>query len=388
MTDPRQPRSPERVRVTFAGERPDRIPVAPKIWVDLAAALTGRDLRRLLADPELAMCTIVDAAIAVGADAARALLFPARRTIARDDGIWETNRDGTVVGKIDYEGGLSTASMGSAQFQLDNPLHIAFFNFWNHAEPPVLDIADARRIAVPSRTFYEELGYGQMLRRLIAARHTEIALIGNCASPTLSFHVYFRGMEQGLIDLLENPRLAHAVMEKGVAFAIERGKFKIDTGLRILRLNDSAANMSVISPRLWRAFVFPHFKTVCDELHKYCPAVKIYCHICGNTLPILEWLVEAGLDCIGPLDPLGGISLSEARRCVGNDVVLMGGIDTQSFVRSTPRQIKDEARRCIDRCAVNGACYILGSGCVVPRTARRENLEAVVQAAAVYVQRR
>ena len=30
----------------------------------------------------------------------------------------------------------------------------------------------------------------------------------------------------------------------------------------------------------------------------------IYCHICGNVLPVVELLVDAGLDCIAPLDRL------------------------------------------------------------------------------------
>ena len=33
--------------------------------------------------------------------------------------------------------------------------------------------------------------------------------------------------------------------------------------------------------------------------------VKIYSHICGNVLPVIDDLVDAGIDCIGPLDPLG-----------------------------------------------------------------------------------
>ncbi len=378
----------ERVAMTFAGERPDRIPVAPKIWLDLAAALTGTDLRRAIAEPELAMRVIIDAAISVRCDAARALMFPARQNIEQDGGVYEVDRTGRVMGGIDYHGGLATRLDRAEDFQLENPLHIAFFNFWTLDEPTVRSTADARRIAVPDSGFYESQGYGEMLRRTIAHAGDRITVVGNCAAPTLAFYVYFRGMEQGLMDFIDEPRLVHTVMEKGAAFAIERGKFKIDAGLRVLRVNDSAANMSVISPAHWKEFIFPHFKTVCDELHRYCPDVKIYCHICGNVVPVLDLLVETGVDCIGPLDPLGGFTVADARRIVGDDVVLMGGIDTQSFVHATPERIKDEARRCIDQGAVDGRRYILASGCVIPRTARRENLEAIADAAAECAQMR
>lgn len=70
--------------------------------------------------------------------------------------------------------------------------------------------------------------------------------------------------------------------------------------------NDSAGNMSLLSPAMWRKFIAPNLTYFCKEVHSYCPEAKIYCHICGNILPILEDLIETGLDCIAPLDPLGG----------------------------------------------------------------------------------
>ena len=370
----------QRMTAALTGHRPDRVPVLPKIWVDLAAALTGTDLCQALSDPELAMRITIDAAMSVGVDAARAMLFPARCIVEQDGRICETDKQGRIMGQIDYDGGLSTHLARAEDFQLENPLHIAFFNFWIPPSPSVADLTDARRIAIPDRAFYEAQGYGAMLRRARSHAGDRIALVGNCVSPTLAFYVYFRGMEQGLIDLIDNPSLVHAVMEKGVEFAVERGKFKIDQGIRILRLNDSAANMSVMSPSQWKQFIYPHFKTVCDELHRYCPDVKIYCHICGNALPIMDLLVDAGLDCIGPLDPLGGFTVGDARRAVGDQVTLMGGVDTQSFVVATGQQVEAEARRCIEQGAVNGRRFILGSGCVIPRSAKRDNLEALVRA--------
>jgi len=116
-------------------------------------------------------------------------------------------------------------------------------------------------------------------------------------------------------------------------------------------------------------------------LHNYDPEARIYCHICGNALPIIDLLVDAGLDCIGPLDPLGGFTVGDARRAVGDEVTLMGGVDTQSFVVATGQEIEAEARRCIEQGAVGGRRYILGSGCVIPRSAKRDNLEALVRAA-------
>ncbi len=140
--------------------------------------------------------------------------------------------------------------------------------------------------------------------------------------------------------------------------------------------------MSVVSPRLWKEFVYPHMKEVCGELHAYCPEARIYCHICGNVLPIVEPLVETGLDCIAPLDPLGGFTVADVRRRVGDRYVLMGGVNTMSFVHSSPEELRAEALRCIEEGNRAGA-FVLGSGCALPCDAKPENLEALVQAATV-----
>jgi uroporphyrinogen-III decarboxylase len=172
-------------------------------------------------------------------------------------------------------------------------------------------------------------------------------------------------------------------MEKGAAIAVEKGKFNIDLGLKILRLNDSVGNMSVISPEHWRRFVFPHMKEVCETLHAYDPEVRIYCHICGNILPIAEDLVDTGLDCIGPLDPLGNFTPAQVRERVGDAVSLMGGVNTLTFLEGRPEQIIEESAACMRQAGSHGG-YVLGSGCVVPRGAPRENLLAMREAADSY----
>jgi uroporphyrinogen-III decarboxylase len=53
-----------------------------------------------------------------------------------------------------------------------------------------------------------------------------------------------------------------------------------------------------------------------------------------------------------------------------------GRRDTLSFINNAPDEIIAEARKCIIQAGKKGG-YILGSGCVVPRDAKRENVEAL-----------
>jgi len=95
-----------------------------------------------------------------------------------------------------------------------------------------------------------------------------------------------------------------------------------------------------------------------------------------DIIPILKDLAKTGLDCIAPLDPLGGFTPGQVREIVGDRVSLMGGVNTLSFINNTSKQIIEEAKMCILEAGKRGG-YILSSGCVIPRGASKENLQAL-----------
>lgn len=371
-----------RIFTALSGGKPDRVPSVPKIWVDSAARLTETNILDVITDPLAALRVIADAAVLCKCDAARQFHFPRRSIEATTEAVYEVDQ-GERIGEIDMKGGLSTKLYDSSNFRLEDLNFTAYHHYWTSDRPFVASIEDAHRIAVPEKTFFEENGCGDRQRAVVEQFGDALTLIGDCSSATMAYYVCMRGLNNAMIDLIEEPALVHAVMEKGVATAVAKGKFNIDMGLKILRLNDSVGNMSVISPSHWREYVFPHMKEVCDELHAYDPEVRVYCHICGNILPIAEDLVATGLDCIGPLDPLGGMTAGQIRRVVGDSVALMGGVNTMSFIDSHPEGIVEEARRCIAGAGTQGG-YILGSGCVIPPSTKRENLLALHDAALKY----
>ena len=372
--------APQRVYQALSGGVPDRVPFIPKIWVDLAARLTGTTLIEVIQNPQTALDILLDAALAVGADGIRQFHFPARRTIEEDGTVYEIDAKSTRIGRIDMQGGLGTQLFSSTDYRLEDPYTMAHCHYWKSPEPAVKNLADAKRICVPDKGFYTGLGWADRQRKVMQRAGDTMAIIGDCNSATLAFYETLRGMDQAMFDLIDEPQLVHAVMDKGLAIAIEKGRFNVDLGLRILRLNDSIANMSVISPSHWRQFIKPRITEFCTELHRYEPTVRIYCHICGNVLPILADLVETGLDCIAPLDPLGGFTCRQAREAVGQSVALMGGINTMSFLDKKPDEVAQEAIACMYSAGQQGG-FILGSGCVVPREAKVDTILAAAEAA-------
>lgn len=373
----------ERVYTTMSRGKADRVPVIPKMWVDTAANLTGVKLLDVVRNPEAALSVMIDAALVCKSDAIRVWHFPQRDAREINGQVVEF-RNGREIGTVDMTGGLQTHLYSPDDFDVSDPHTMVHHHFWTCLGKPLVNtVEDAARIYVPKPADYIRFGCGERLRKQLDRAGDKVLVIGDCDCPTLSFYISFRGMDNALVDLIDNPEMANAVMDKATDIAIERAKFNIDMGMRVLRFHDSSATMSIISPSAWREYIKPRFKRFCDEVHAYNKDTRLFCHICGNIMPVLGDLVETGVDCIAPLDPLGGMTTKAARETVGMSVALMGGVNTLSFINSTPDQIIEESRACIEGAAKDGA-YILGSGCDVPRHAKLENLLALAEAAQRY----
>lgn len=354
----------DRIYNTLSRAKTDFVPFMPKIWVKLACNITNTDIRDVIADSYSAMDVILQAGKICSVDGVRTFWFPERKTVYDENGLLYEVKNGKKIGRIDLKGGLATHYFEDYTVNIENEHTIAFLQFYKQKSPLVKSLKDVNRISVPGKDLYNSLGFGNHIRKLLKTSDG-LAIAGNCGSATLSFYSYFRDSASALMDFYDEPELVSKIMDKGVAIAIEKGKFCIDNGLKILRLNDSSANMNLISPDIFRKFIKPRYTEICSELHSYNKDVRIYCHNCGNILPIMEDLVETGLDCIAPLDPLGGFTCDEARNAVPKDYPLMGGMDTLSFINKSPDEIKTEALDCIEK-AGSAGYFILGSGCVLP----------------------
>lgn len=360
------------------GKNVSRAPVMGKIWLDLAAKLMGRDWLSLFRDSTLSATTVVEAAIKAENDCSRLFLFSPREIRTTEQGTFHW-KNGRPIGKVDIRGGGATLVERAEDVDLSDPYTAVHYNIYKCKQPLMPTVADVEKLRIPTLSEYEEM-FGKTVEACQALADGKMDLAGDCNSGTLAFCVAMNGMSKALMDLYDEPELLLAMMNRGIELCIQTAKFLITKGIRILRYNDSAANMTVISPDSWRSFVKPYITRFCTEVHASCPEAKIYCHICGSVMPILEDLVETGLDCIAPLDPLGGNTVSEIRRITGDRVMLMGGVNTLSFIQCTPEEIFEESKRCILEGRKNNGRFAVGSGCALPCDSTLEGLLAMARA--------
>ena len=192
---------------------------------------------------------------------------------------------------------------------------------------------------------------------------------------------YLRGMDNLLMDFLLNPRFAHEVIEICVEHALRLNEMAVKAGAEIVILADDYAwrKAPLMSPEHFRQFVLPGLQRCVKSAQDngaYC--VK---HTDGNIWPILDMIVETGLDGINPLEPIAGMDIGEVKAKYGDRVCVVGNIDC-GYVLSQAGvdEVKAAVRECISRAAPGGG-HILSSSNSIHSSVKPENYVAMLEAA-------
>jgi uroporphyrinogen-III decarboxylase len=342
-----------------------RIPTMPQICHDtpvrLFAAEDGVDwiegMKRCIEEPALIYDYVIRLVEAVDCDGLRLFVKPEPMRIERkgDDLLVLDRETGCRIGKID--------TMGGGGFVPDTLLR------------PVEDLAEAaRRLEAMVQEFTDEKM--ELLRQARDRVPTRFAA-GAPGGITMNTYTAFRGKEQAMVDFYDRPDFVSAVMDMQAEAVIQRAEKLLTTGIDVFYIGDPAASASLISPKHFEKFCLPAYQKFCHHFRD--EDILIYIHICGNSDPILEMMADTGAHVVEPLDPLGGVSVADAKRRIGDRVALMGGVNTLTLAHGTPEEVRAEA---IQKCQEGGPYgYVLAAGDMVPPETPLENLQAMVDVA-------
>lgn len=190
-----------------------------------------------------------------------------------------------------------------------------------------------------------------------------------------------RGLEQLVFDIADDPQFLHQLMRLTTESVKARALAVAETGVTVLVIADSSASLNLISPKIYREFVFPYEKELFAYVKGGAPAgTYAGLHICGYLDPIMEDLVSLGIDYI-EID--GPSSLKRMVEVSQKKLVIRSNIGAEIFLEGTKEQIEQAVKDCIDT-AAEGSAYILSTGCQVPLNAPIQNVRYYVESAQKY----
>ena len=204
------------------------------------------------------------------------------------------------------------------------------------------------------KLFSQHLDLCRKVAEMFPDFHLE-TLVGGPWSMTMEL----RGIEETLSDVFDDTKFLHDLMKYTTETVIVRSLAVVDQGITPF-IGDPSAGMSMISPAVYREFVFPYHKQIVDALHK--KGSRVVLHICGYVDPVLKDLLSLGIDGLSIDAPT---SLEKAFALERGKTVLIGNIDPILFVHGTPEQLEEKIRECL-QIAKGDPRYVLGPGCQVP----------------------
>jgi len=137
-----------------------------------------------------------------------------------------------------------------------------------------------------------------------------------------------------------------------------------------------------MSPDTFRDVMYPGLKRVFKGFRDHgLPVIK---HTDGNVMPLLDMILDAGIDCLDPIDPLGGLDIGVMKRDYGDQIALKGNVNcATTLVTGT---IEDVVSETLDvmRAAADGGGLILSSSNSIHSSINPANYLAMINTIRAY----
>lgn len=167
--------------------------------------------------------------------------------------------------------------------------------------------------------------------------------------------------------LITDPDWIRDMAETQADMAIEMAKVLMEAGYTFdaaFLYNDMGYRKApFFSPRFYREIFQPADRRMFDFFHSR--DMKVILHSCGNVKMLIPDLLDAGLDCLQPLEVKAGMDLIELKREYGADLSFMGGIDVRVMNDPDPQVAEREIATKLTVAKVGGG-YIYHSDHSIP----------------------
>lgn len=189
---------------------------------------------------------------------------------------------------------------------------------------------------------------------LAVRAQSERAVYGAVGCNLLEMGEYCYRMDHFLELLAGEPEAAHRMLDKTLAQHMENLPKLLDTMegcVDVVGFGDDLGMQTgpIISPRMYREFIKPRQKVMWDYVKSR--GFRVGLHSCGGIRPLIPDLIEAGLDCLNPVQiTCAGMELAGLKRDFGSELTFWGGgCDTRDVLpHGTPQQVRDHVRRNLD----------------------------------------
>jgi len=155
-----------------------------------------------------------------------------------------------------------------------------------------------------------------------------------------------------------------------------------ELGCWMCGFDDFATQTSLfVSPDMFRRLIKPYFKERISYTKKFTQAAYLH-HSCGSVFPIIDDLIDCGVDILNPIQPRAkDMQPENLKRTYGKRIVFHGGIDTQEILPfGTKESIEKTVKDTIEIMNRDGG-YIFAAAHNIQEDVPPQNLVYMLEAA-------
>jgi uroporphyrinogen decarboxylase len=203
----------------------------------------------------------------------------------------------------------------------------------------------------------------ESLRRIVQRYKGKYA-IGVHLNDVLSIPRNLMGF-QNLMMAFSEPELIKGLVDLSVNLNTELAKEAAELGANFVFTGDDYASTEApfISPKMFREYLYPGLKKVVAGFHEQgLPVIK---HTDGNIMPLLDMIIDSGIDCLDPIDPLAGLDIIEIKKKYGDRIAVKGNIDcAHTLTFGSVEDVVKETLEVISKAGPGGGIIISSSNSI------------------------
>lgn len=174
------------------------------------------------------------------------------------------------------------------------------------------------------------------------------------------------------------PEFISDLINMTVDIQLEMAAEAVKRGLKICYTGDDFAYTTgpLMSPQVFEELFYPPMKRVIGGYKEL--GLMVIKHTDGNILPIMDMILDSGIDCIDPIDPLAGMDLGYFKTHFGDRVAIKGNVDCAQLLSfGTVEETIEASKECIKVGGV-GNGYIFSSSNSIHSSVKPENYKAML----------
>jgi len=220
-------------------------------------------------------------------------------------------------------------------------------------------------------------------RRYIDRYRGEYFIIGDVELTMFEMAWHMTGLQKFMTDMAMGEPYVEALLDRTMEFSIAIGRRLVELGVDGIWTGDDygAQNGMMISPEMWRRLFKPRMAEVFRQFRAINPEVVVMYHCDGAIAPILDDLIEIGLDVFNPVQPnVPGHEPHELKARFGDRLSFWGAIDQQQLLpNGSPDEIDADVKAKIEALGSGGG-YMVAPAHILQGDTPVENVEAFIEA--------